>query len=66
MKFETDTDFATDTTPAWNENTYDVVLTVPATHTYVNDQDSNIVANNFTFSFSKAKRGKKFLRGVSH
>ncbi|KAF6032810.1 hypothetical protein EB796_008855 [Bugula neritina] len=57
LKYETDVDFATETTPAWNLNSYSMVQTVPAAHTYVNNQDPNIVANNYTFSFSKAKKG---------
>lgn len=61
LKYETDVDFATETTPAWNLNSYSMVQTVPAAHTYVNNQDPNIVANNYTFSFSKAKKGTAFI-----
>ena len=32
--------------------------TVPAAHTYVSDNDPNIIANNFTFQFTKAKKGE--------
>lgn len=57
LKYESDIDFATDTTPSWNTNTYESVNTVPADHTYINDHDADIVANNKSFNFEKSKKG---------
>lgn len=57
LKYESDIDFATDTTPAWNPETYTPIQTIAAANTYVNDQDVNPVANNISFSFNKASKG---------
>ncbi|XP_067946517.1 ephrin type-B receptor 2-like isoform X2 [Watersipora subatra] len=57
LKYESDSDIATDSTPAWNDDTYEFLQPVAAANTYINEQSENIVANNFTFSFTKEKKG---------
>jgi len=60
LKYESDIDFATDTTPSWTDEAYTPVITVPADHTYVNS-NSNILANNYSFPLSKSRKGKNKL-----